>query len=703
MGIQINGNTDNISATDGGLSVDGFELNQTGVSTFHSHLHVADQIIHLDDANSKIRFPAADTITAETAGSERLRITSSGQIGVGINNPSSPGSYTKFLEVSDNNAASIIVSRSASGTAHKLEMGAFSGASLIESTGATSLRFKTNSTERLRITSSGEVKIMNTSGTVGLYFQSSSGAVSNFRAIGTNNQSLGYFFGNTERVRFDSSGRVLIGKTSGNHILDINASSDEIRLTKASTSDYTGIQLDRDASGNAGGYFGLAGNAGHYISTSAQHDIILRSESNLLFSSGGATERLRITSDGKFGFGTNSPDQTVHIHKGSAGSIASTSTSVLTLENSTTAVLQFLTPNNVSAQLRFGDPQDNGAGFIDYSHSTNRMSFGVYGPTRMQIDSSGRVLIGTTTEGHAAADELTISNTTSAADMGITLRSATNGQGAIYFSDGTSGADEYRGIINYNHTNNFFSFFTNATEKLRILTNGHLTTQGNNTGNPVGMELRNNNTAAYSHAELSLTSQNTTTSKVWCDVPNARLRLQYNGGSTVDIDQSGNIHVPSGSGISFSASGNFGTMDSEILDDYEEGYWTPTIGGHVSNGSSSYGNQKGSYVRVGGLVYLNWYISWTSTSASGQFRIHGLPFNSASTYGINYNITVGSMMFDSINVPYQYGQMVPYFSHSTNQLVFYSSYYTHGWDILSHDSYTQNGGSMIASITYRGA
>ena len=70
MGIQINGNTDNISATDGGLTVSDLELNQTGVSTFHSHLHVADQIIHLDDANSKIRFPAADTITAETAGTE---------------------------------------------------------------------------------------------------------------------------------------------------------------------------------------------------------------------------------------------------------------------------------------------------------------------------------------------------------------------------------------------------------------------------------------------------------------------------------------------------------------------------------------------------------------------------------------------------------------------------------------------------------
>ena len=87
MGIQINGNTDNISSTDGGLTVSDLELNQTGVSTFHSHLHVADQIIHLDDANSKIRFPAADTITTETAGTERLRIDSSGRVGIGTNTP----------------------------------------------------------------------------------------------------------------------------------------------------------------------------------------------------------------------------------------------------------------------------------------------------------------------------------------------------------------------------------------------------------------------------------------------------------------------------------------------------------------------------------------------------------------------------------------------------------------------------------------
>ena len=44
---------------------------------------IADKIIHTDDTNTAIRFPAADTFTVETSGSERLRIASSGQIGIG--------------------------------------------------------------------------------------------------------------------------------------------------------------------------------------------------------------------------------------------------------------------------------------------------------------------------------------------------------------------------------------------------------------------------------------------------------------------------------------------------------------------------------------------------------------------------------------------------------------------------------------------
>ena len=49
-------------------------------SHFLADVLIADSIIHDGDTNTKIRFPAADTITAETAGSERLRIKSDGKI-----------------------------------------------------------------------------------------------------------------------------------------------------------------------------------------------------------------------------------------------------------------------------------------------------------------------------------------------------------------------------------------------------------------------------------------------------------------------------------------------------------------------------------------------------------------------------------------------------------------------------------------------
>ena len=52
-----------------------------------------------------------------------------------------------------------------------------------------------------------------------------------------------------------------------------------------------------------------------------------------------------------------------------------------------------------------------------------------------KIDSSGRLLMGTTTEGEATADNLTIADSGS---CGITIRSGTGNDGSIFFSDATS-------------------------------------------------------------------------------------------------------------------------------------------------------------------------------------------------------------------------------------------------------------------------
>ena len=89
-----------------GVDVEGLtnldELIVAGVSTFSSTINgnvtgnltgtasnasgatgdfsIADKIVHTGDTNTALRFPAADTFTVETAGSERVRVTSAGNV-----------------------------------------------------------------------------------------------------------------------------------------------------------------------------------------------------------------------------------------------------------------------------------------------------------------------------------------------------------------------------------------------------------------------------------------------------------------------------------------------------------------------------------------------------------------------------------------------------------------------------------------------
>tara|TARA_B100001057_G_scaffold87953_3_gene83935 strand:- start:11568 stop:13127 length:1560 start_codon:yes stop_codon:yes gene_type:complete len=62
---------------------------RSGLSITSGDLTLPDAIVHSGDTNTKIRFPAADTITAETGGSERVRVKSNGNVGIGTDNPTS--------------------------------------------------------------------------------------------------------------------------------------------------------------------------------------------------------------------------------------------------------------------------------------------------------------------------------------------------------------------------------------------------------------------------------------------------------------------------------------------------------------------------------------------------------------------------------------------------------------------------------------
>ena len=75
--------------------------------TFTGDVDIADTIVHTGDTNTKIRFPAADTITAETGGSERARVDSSGRLLVGTDTSRAAGGNThKLFQIESTDASS---------------------------------------------------------------------------------------------------------------------------------------------------------------------------------------------------------------------------------------------------------------------------------------------------------------------------------------------------------------------------------------------------------------------------------------------------------------------------------------------------------------------------------------------------------------------------------------------------------------------
>jgi hypothetical protein len=86
----------------------------------------------------------------------------------------------------------------------------------------------------------------------------------------------------------------------------------------------------------------------------------------------------------------------------------------------------------------------------------------------------------------------------------------------------------------------------------------------------------------------------------------------------------------SGRGIDFSATPGTGT--SELLDDYEEGDFTPTIEGTTAAGVGTYSVRAGRYTKIGRLVTYTIQIAWSAHTGTGNMILTGLPF--AST-GIN--------------------------------------------------------------------
>jgi hypothetical protein len=151
----------------------------------------------------------------------------------------------------------------------------------------------------------------------------------------------------------------------------------------------------------------------------------------------------------------------------------------------------------------------------------------------------------------------------------------------------------------------------------------------------------------------------------------------------------GNIVIgTAGKGIDFSAvTGGTGTATGNLLDDYEEGTWTPTLpeGGSLTVNAAF-------YTKIGRQVCLQAQASYTPTNNGSHFRIGGIPFVSkagASTY------SAGSLGFsDTLNAS-DWGILV---NHANGDYLYFNNM-TNGVIILN-SAFGGSGKNLIFAITY---
>ena len=200
--------------------------------------------------------------------------------------------------------------------------------------------------------------------------------------------------------------------------------------------------------------------------------------------------------------------------------------------------------------------------------SADTIAFAEGGSEALRVTSSGDIGIGTATPSNYFSYDLVVKSRQNTGGITIAANS-TSDTNYLMFADGTSGNAAYRGYINYAHSD----------DSLNIASAGSVRATLTSTGN---LQIANGNL----------------------------------------------VFSTSGTGIDFSATANSsGTMTSELLDDYEEGTWTPNF----SNVSYTPTVQFGRYTKIGRYVYCTITIDGNSLSGSGTIGLEGLPFTAAET------------------------------------------------------------------------
>jgi hypothetical protein len=356
----------------------------SGVSTFASlnitgDLDVGGALTYEDVTN----IDSVGVVTARNG----LHVTG-GSVGIGTDNPLSK------LHLSNAGAEGLEIYIANSSNVNVLQHYNRSASSYVtHRSNALDHRFETSGTEKLRITSAGVVGIntdasTNPSGSKlvvggriqsnagGYWFAGANGAEDGWHVQDSGGNLIVVESGVAERLRIDTAGNLLLGTT-------ITGQTDAHQLTVASSSS-TGITIRSGTVGNGNVFFSDA------TSGTAQYDGFIQyqhSSQALKFGTAGS-ERLRISSDGKMGLGTNTPEN----YDGEADDF-------VVAGSDHTGITIASTGSNKRTNLYFADGTSGNAryrGAFTYDHNGDFLQVRTSGTEKLRITSDGKLCVNTT-------------------------------------------------------------------------------------------------------------------------------------------------------------------------------------------------------------------------------------------------------------------------------------------------------------------
>ena len=129
---------------------------------------------------------------------------------------------------------------------------------------------------------------------------------------------------------------------------------------------------------------------------------------------------------------------------------------------------------------------------------------------------------------------------------------------------------------------------------------------------------------------------------------------------------------------------------ANLMDDYEEGTWTPTI----SNVTFDTDGNVGGYTKVGRHVTIAFYLSVASgTFDTTQLQIGGLPFANGTRE------CIGSIMNNQLDHGTDY-QVMPYLNQGQSIIRLYQSKDATGWGALATNSLSSST-AMFITLNYQ--